>query len=149
MENKIDYTNTKCVDGFVSIKISLSCTGLKYQNENKVRICLAKQICNTFFDEYTNKKELCIIYKIGKTIELYCLVLDRERCKQEILQTIKTALMENTFSGGDSLLCTLEKHSDLRAWIKQFAPDNKWNIYSTPLFANAIYNYTKENGNSE
>ena len=55
MENKIDYTNTKCVDGFVSIKISLSCTGLKYQNENKVRICLAKQICNTFFDEYTNK----------------------------------------------------------------------------------------------
>lgn len=48
MENKIDYTNTKCVDGFVSIKISLSCTGLKYQNENMVRICLAKQICNTF-----------------------------------------------------------------------------------------------------
>ena len=114
-----------------------------------VRICLAKQICNTFFDEYTNKKELCIIYKIDKTIELYCLVLDRERSKQEILQTIKTALMENTFSSGDSLLCTLEKHSDLRAWIKQFAPDNKWNIYSTPLFANAIYNYTKENGNSE
>lgn len=68
MENKIDYTNTKCVDGFVSIKISLSCTGLKYQNENMVRICLAKQICNTFFDECTNKKELCIIYKISFTI---------------------------------------------------------------------------------
>ncbi|MBQ7660018.1 MAG: hypothetical protein IJS26_04705 [Alphaproteobacteria bacterium] len=116
----IKYFNAPCVDGLVSIKISMFCKEIeKYSNDDIVGL-LSAQIHDAVLSNIPYESELCTAFNVdkNKNVDIYCIVQDDIRTEQEILNIIKAALLENDFDCGDFIETSVELHSNLDKWIK-------------------------------
>lgn len=87
------------------------CKKLKEYSAEEIVERLSKQIYEAILSDIPYEPELCTAFNIdkNKNIDIYCIVQDYIRQKQDILRIIKTALLKNEFIGGDFIETTLEK----------------------------------------
>lgn len=145
---KIRYFNAPCIDGLTSIRFSMSCKKLKKYNDEKIVERLSKQIHEAVLSDIPYEPELCTAFNVdkNKNIDIYCIVQDYIRQKQDILRIIKTALLKNEFIGGDFIETTLENHSDLNTWINKQKTPRKSPIscISTPHIGLALKRFVSK-----
>lgn len=138
----IRYFNAPCIDGLVSIRISMFCKEIeKYSNDDIVGL-LSAQIHDAVLSNIPYEPELCTAFNVdkNKNVDIYCIVQDDVRTKQEILNTIKTSLLENDFTCGDFIGISVELCSNLNKWIKTRSKlrGSFISFISTPLIGEAL-----------
>lgn len=142
---KIRYFNAPCINGLVSIRISMFCKEIEKYSHDDIIGLLSAQIHDAVLSNIPYEPELCTAFNVdkNKNVDIYCIVQDDIRTEQEILNIIKEALMKNDFDYGDFIELSIERHSNLDKWIKTRSKLRKSfvSFISTPRIGMALMRF--------